>query len=51
MLIARDALIQLAVPKDSGLYFAPLPKNETLYSNFLPVVYFPTTIFSAPDET
>jgi hypothetical protein len=46
----RHALIQLAVPKDSGLYFAPLPKNETLYSNLLPVTYFPATIFSAPTK-
>jgi len=44
----RDALIQLAVPKDSGLYLAPLPKTETLYSNLLPVTYFPETIFFAP---
>jgi Domain of unknown function (DUF4365) len=46
----REALIQLAVPKDSGLYLAPLPKREMLYSNLLPVTYFPETIFSAPTE-
>lgn len=44
----RDALIQLSVPKDSGLYLAPLPKTETLYSNLLPVTNFPETIFFAP---
>lgn len=46
----RDALIQLAVPKDSGLYLAPLPKKETLYSNLLPVTHFPETIFFAPTK-
>ena len=46
----REALIQLAVPKNSGLYLAPLPKQEILYSNLLPVTYFPEIIFSAPTE-
>ena len=46
----RDALIQLAVPKDAGLYLAPLPKNETLYSNLLPVTFFPETIYFAPTK-
>lgn len=30
-------LKQLALPKDSGIYFAPLPKVEKLYSNLLKV--------------
>jgi Domain of unknown function (DUF4365) len=46
----RDALVRLAVPEDSGLYLAPLPKNETLYSNLLPVTHFPKTIFFAPTK-
>lgn len=46
----RDALIRLAVPKDSGLYLAPLPKNETLYSNLLPVTFFPETVYFAPTK-
>lgn len=46
----RNSLIQLAVPKDSGLYLAPLPKNETLYSNLLSVVYLPETVFFAPTD-
>jgi hypothetical protein len=40
----------LAVPKDAGLYFAPLPKQETLYSNLLQVTFFPKMIFSAPTK-
>jgi Domain of unknown function (DUF4365) len=46
----RQALIDLAVPKDSGLYVASLPKSETLYSNLLPVTHFPETVFHAATE-
>ena len=31
------ALKRLALPKDSGIYFAPLQKTETLYTNLLKV--------------
>jgi hypothetical protein len=41
----RQVLIELAAPKDSGLYVAALPKLETLYSNLLPVTHFSETIF------
>jgi Domain of unknown function (DUF4365) len=46
----REALIDLAVPTDSGLYIASIPKEETLYSNLLPVLYFPETVFHASTE-
>lgn len=43
----RQSLIDLAVPKDSGLYLAPLPKKERLLSNLLEVRSFATDVFSA----
>jgi hypothetical protein len=43
----KDALLSLAVPKDSGLYFAPPPKQETLYSNLLRVSRFPERLYVA----
>jgi hypothetical protein len=43
----KDALISLAVPKDAGLYFAPPPKQETLYSNLLRVSRFPERLYVA----
>lgn len=43
----KDALVSLAVPKDSGLYFAPPPKEETLYSNLLKVSRFPERLYAA----
>ncbi len=43
----RDALIRLAVPKDSGLYLSPLPKTELLYSNLLKVESNPKTLYRA----
>lgn len=46
----RDSLIQLAAPQASGLYLAPIPKHETLYSNLLPVAHFAETVFHAPTE-
>ena len=46
----REALINLAVPRDSGLYISPIPKEETLYSNPLPVLFFPETVFHASTD-
>jgi hypothetical protein len=46
----REALINLAVPRDSGLYISPIPKEETLYSNLLPVLFFPETVFHASTD-
>ena len=44
---ARDALMQLAVPRDAGFYTAPLPITEPLYSNLLRVTALPPTLFVA----
>lgn len=46
----KDALISLAVPKDSGLYFAPPPKEETLYTNLLKVSHFPERLCVAQTD-
>lgn len=46
----RSALIKLAIPKDAGVYFAPLPKNETLFTNLLPVVKFAPRLYIAATE-
>jgi uncharacterized protein DUF4365 len=40
-------LIRLGRPKDSGLYLAPLPRNEPLYSNLLAVEQLPAVIYRA----
>jgi hypothetical protein len=42
---SRDALIALAVPRDAGVYFAPPPRHETLYSNLLQLTTIPTTLY------
>ena len=44
---ARDALIQLSIPRDSGLYLAPRPKQEKLYSNLLRVSQFGEHLYTA----
>lgn len=44
---SRDRLIQIAVPRDSGLYLAPVPKHEVLETNLLPITDFPETYFIA----
>ena len=41
------ALKKLALPKDSGIYFAPLQKTETLYTNLLKVTSFGSKIYVA----
>lgn len=43
-------LKQLALPKDSGLYFAPLQKTEKLYSNLLKVASFGPTLYLAETD-
>lgn len=45
-----EALMSLAVPRDAGLYFAPPPKEETLYSNLLKVSHFPERVYLAQTE-
>ena len=42
---ARQSLVDLALPRERGVYFAPPPQQEALVSNLLPVVAFPPTIF------
>ena len=42
-----STLKQLALSKDSGIYFAPLQKTETLYSNLLQVISFAPKIYVA----
>ncbi|MEH1835075.1 MAG: DUF4365 domain-containing protein [Nostoc sp.] len=44
---ARDALIKLAVPQNSGLYLAPRPKIEKLYSNLLRVSQLAEHLYTA----
>ena len=41
------ALKKLALPKDSGVYFAPLQKTETLYTNLLKVTSLAPKIYVA----
>lgn len=41
------ALKKLALPKDSGIYFAPLQKTETLYTNLLKVTSFASKMYVA----
>ncbi len=47
----RQKLIDLAVPKDSGIYLSPIPKEEKLISNLLTVERLPKTIFVAKTNT
>ena len=41
------ALKKLVLPKDSGIYFAPLQKTETLYTNLLKVTFLAPKIHVA----
>ena len=47
---SKSALIDLALPKDTGLYLTPNPKQETLYSNLLPVSSFSSSIYTAQTD-
>jgi Domain of unknown function (DUF4365) len=47
---ARQQLIDIALPRERGVYFAPPPKEETLVANLLPVVVHPPTIFVGETE-
>ncbi len=47
---ARDALFRLALAEGTGLYLTPVPREETLYSNLLPVVACAARIFVADTE-
>lgn len=46
----KEQLASLSIPDDSGFYFTPPIKDETLYSNMLKLQEFPTRIFSAKTE-
>jgi hypothetical protein len=42
---SAEALAELAVPRDAGVYFAPSPTRETLHSNLLKVSHFPGRLY------
>jgi hypothetical protein len=44
--VCAVALRQLAIPKDSGFYFAPIPKTEKIYTNLVKV-NFPDRLYIA----
>lgn len=43
----RSRLVNLAIPRTSGLYLSALPRNELLTSNLLPISEFPRRLFRA----
>ena len=43
-------LTRVAQLSSTGLYFAPLPRKEFLYTNLLPLTEYPETIFFAPTQ-
>ncbi len=45
---AKEEISKLAIPIDKGLYVAPLPKKEEIYSNLLEVISYPKKIYIAP---
>jgi Domain of unknown function (DUF4365) len=47
---AQQAIWNLGIPKDSGVFRPPLPKTELLYSSLLPVVRFADTVYVAETE-
>ena len=46
----RARLIELAVPQDAGIYFAPPPRSEKLYSNLIEVASFAPTLYVASTD-
>ncbi|MEQ9668530.1 DUF4365 domain-containing protein [Coleofasciculus sp. G2-EDA-02] len=44
---AKLSLMDLAIPRNSGLYLAPRPKKEKLYSNLLRVSRLPEHLYTA----
>jgi len=44
---ARAALDKLAIPQDSGLYLGATPREETVFSDLLPVRSLPPLIYTA----
>jgi hypothetical protein len=46
-LSAKDAIRKLALPDDGGLYLGAIPKQETIFTDLLPVAQFPQRFFHA----
>lgn len=46
----RSDLATLAIPLDSGMYLAPAPRTETLYSNLLPVASYAPHLYIAETD-
>jgi hypothetical protein len=46
----RDRLTRLAVPRDSGIYIAPPPREEKIVSNLLRVLTYPESVYVAATE-
>jgi hypothetical protein len=46
-LLAKDALRRLALPDDGGLYLGATPKQETIFTDLLPVAQFPERFYYA----
>jgi hypothetical protein len=44
---AKDALKRLALPNDGGLYLGATPKQETIFTDLLPVAQFPERYYYA----
>ena len=44
---SRQRLVDMAIPKDAGIYLPSLPRTETLFSNLLSVEEFPRRLFCA----
>lgn len=42
---ALDALGRIAVPRDSGIYIAPRPRDEKLFTNLLPLTAVPERLW------
>jgi Domain of unknown function (DUF4365) len=47
---AASALLQLALPPQHGIYLAPEPRTEMLYSNLLRVAHYPEHIWIASTD-
>jgi hypothetical protein len=47
---ARSALERIIAPKGNGLYLGAPPREETLYSDLVPIRQFPTNYYVAPTE-
>jgi Domain of unknown function (DUF4365) len=45
--LAKDALRKLALPSDGGLYLGAIPKQETIFTDLLPVAQFPERFYYA----